>query len=72
MDECTETVDEGVKIVDKNENKCSSCILYFVLFSIVFTINVEIVAYFVYYKYVSRNKENVSVYNYVYHAKSKK
>ena len=72
MDECTETVNEEVKIVDKNENKCSSCILYIVLFSIIFTINIEIVAYFVYYKYVSSNKENVSVYNYVYHAESKK
>ena len=27
-------------------------------------------AYFVYYKYMNRNKENVSAYDYVYHAKN--
>ena len=63
-DECDEIVEE-VKILDKNEDKCS-CILYIVLFSIFFTINVGIATYFVYYKYVSRNKENVSKYDYVY------
>ena len=34
IEECTESIDEEVKILDKNENKCSSCILYIVLFSI--------------------------------------
>ena len=45
-EECTETV-EKLKIASKNEhkNKCSSCILYIVLFSI---INIGIGAYFVY------------------------
>ena len=57
IDECTETTDEEVKILDKNENKCSSYILYIMLFSIFFTINVGIGAYFVYYKYVNRNKK---------------
>ena len=33
--------------------------LHIVLFSIFFTINVGIGAYFVYYKYMNRNKENV-------------
>ena len=64
-DECDEIIEE-VKILDKNEDKCSSCILYIVLFSIFFTINVAIATYFVYYKYVSRNKENVSKYYYIY------
>ena len=59
VDECTQTIDEEVKILDKNENKCSSCVLHIVLFSIFFTVNVGIAAYFVYYKYVNRNKENV-------------
>ena len=37
------------------------------LFWIFFTINVSGVgAYFVYYKYVNRNKENVSKYDYIY------
>ena len=40
VDECSEIINEEVKILDKNENKCSSCILYIVLFSIFFTINI--------------------------------
>ena len=66
MDECDENIDEEVKILDNNENECNSCILYIVLFSIFFTINVKIGAYFVYYKYLNRNKRNVSRYDYVY------
>ena len=53
----------------KNENnyKCNSCTMYIVLFSILFIINVGIGAYFVYYKYVNRNKKNLSkYYHYVY------
>ena len=46
VDECTETIDEE-KIVSKSKNKCNSCILHIVLFSIFFTINVGIGAYFV-------------------------
>ena len=33
---------EDVKILDNNENKCNFCILYIVLFSPFFTINVGI------------------------------
>ena len=47
MDECDENIDEEVKIVSENENKCNSCILYIVLFSIFFIINVGIDVYFV-------------------------
>ena len=60
VEECTENIDE-VKIASENEhkNKSSSCILYIVLFSILFTINVGIGTYFVYFhwylkKYVTR------------------
>ena len=66
INECTETIDEEVKILDKNKNKCSSCILYIVLFSIFFTVNVGIATYFVSYKYMNHNKENVSKYDYIY------
>ena len=65
VDECTETVEE-VKLAKitlaENENsyKCSSCTVYIVLFSIFFIINVGIGTYFFYYKYVNRNKRNVS------------
>ena len=58
------------KIVSENKNKCSSCIMYILLFSIIFIINVGIGAYFAYYKYMKRNKENVSKYYYNYQAKN--
>ena len=48
-----------IKIVSQSKNKCSSCILYIVLFSMFFTINVGSGAYFVCYKYVNCNKENI-------------
>ena len=49
VQECPENITE-VNIASKNEhkNKCSSCILYIVLFSIFFAINIRTVAYFVY------------------------
>ena len=72
--ECNETIDE-VKLtkitIAENENsyKHNSYIVYIVLFSIFFIINVGIGTYFVYYKYTNRKKRNVSkYYNYVYHA----
>ena len=71
IDECNETIDE-VKLtkitITKNNYKCNFCTVYIVLFSIFFIFNVEIGAYFVYYKYMNCNKRNVSkYYNYVYH-----
>ena len=67
VDECTENIDE-VKIASDNnhKNKYSSCTLYIVLFSIIFAINIGIGAYFVYYKYINRDKETASRYDYVY------
>ena len=62
VEECTETTDE-VKLAkitlaeNENKHKCSSCTLYIVLFLIIFTINVGIGTYFVYYKYMNHNKE---------------
>ena len=40
-----------------------------VLFSIIITINIGIATYFVSYKYMNRNEENVDKYDYVYQAK---
>ena len=58
-------------MVSESKNKFNSCILFIVLFSIFFTINVAIGAYFVYYKCINRNKENVSkCYDYVYKTKN--
>ena len=42
---CISIIIEEVKVVGKNEDKCSSCILYIVLFSIFFTISIEIGVY---------------------------
>ena len=69
VDECKETIDEVklTKITNAENNyKCNSCILYIVFFSIFFTINVEIGAYFVYYKYINRDKETASRHYHVY------
>ena len=57
VEECNETVDEEVEIIDNNKNKCNSRIVYILLFSIIFTINVGIGAYFAHYEYVNRNKK---------------
>ena len=46
VDECDENIDK-VKIVRESKNKLNSCTLYIVLFSIIFTINVWVAAYFV-------------------------
>ena len=39
---CISVIIEEVKIAGKNKDKCSSCILYIVLFSIFFTISMGI------------------------------
>ena len=64
---CISIIIEEVKVVGKNEDKCSSCILYIVLFSIFFTISIGVGVYFVYCKYMNHNKENVSKYDYTYY-----
>ena len=69
IDECAETIDEEKLTLaeTKNNYKCSSSMVYIVLFSIFFIIIVGIGAYFVYYKYMNRNKETFSkYYDYVY------
>ena len=67
VEECTQTVEE-VKIASEidHKNKCSSCMFYIVLLPIFFAINIGIDAYFVYYKYMNRNEETASRYDYVY------
>ena len=73
VEECTENVEEA-KIIEttltENIHKCSSCTLYIVLFSIIFTINIGIATYFVYYKYMNHNKKTAPRYDYVYQAAS--
>ena len=69
-EECIEN-NEKVKIASENnhENKYNSCTLYIVLFSIIFAINIGIGAYFVHYKWMNRDKETASRYDYVYKTK---
>ena len=66
VDECTETVEEvkpAIVTLAQNENsyKCSSCIMYTVLFWIFFTNNISgIVAYFVnFYWYLKKHSPYV-------------
>ena len=68
--ECDENIDKKVEILDKNKGKCNSCILYIVLFSIFFTINIGIGAYFVCYKYINRDEETASRCDYFYQTKN--
>ena len=69
VEECNEIAEE-VKIVGKNKDKCTSCVLHIVFFSVFFAINIGTGAYFVYYKYMNHNKENISKSDYTYQAKN--
>ena len=62
VEECTENVEKVqladiIAAEDQNKHKCSSCTLYMVLFSTIFTINVGIGTYFVYYKHMNHVKK---------------
>ena len=71
IEECDENIEERSLVkINSTKRKHNSYILYIVLFSIFFTINIGIATYFVYYKYINHNKENVSVYDYVYQRKN--
>ena len=74
VEKCDENIDQA-KLTDtalfEHKNECFCyCKVFIVLNAIVLTICIEISTYFVYYKYMNRNKQNVSVYDYVYHAKN--
>ena len=73
VDECGENIDEskltGI-VLFKHGNECvCSYIVCIVLRVIALTICIGIGAYFI-YKFINRNKENVSKYDYVCHAKN--
>ena len=71
IEQCNENIEE-TSLIKINSAKCKSnwCILYIVLFSIFFTINIGIATYFAYYKYINHNEENVFIYDYVYQRKN--
>ena len=55
----------------EHKNGCTCYYTVFiVLIVIVLTICIGIGAYFVYYKYMNRNKEHDSIYDYIYQAKN--
>ena len=71
LEKCAETFEEMKRASEnKHKNKCSSCILYIVLFLVILTINGRIAISFVWYKHMNGNKENVSKYDYVYQVKN--
>ena len=60
-EECIENVEE-VKIAkitqteDENKHKCSSCTLCIVLFSVIFTVNIGISSYFLYFHWYFKKR----------------
>ena len=67
VDECTENID-GAKLAkitlaeyeNRYENECKSfCTLYIVLLSIIFTINIGIGTFLIYYKYMNHDKKQL-------------
>ena len=73
VEECNENIDEakltGIALFEHvNECVCSFTV-FIVLAVIVLTVSIGVGVYFT-YKYISRNKENVSIYDYVYQAKN--
>ena len=67
IEQCNGNVEKtSLAQINLTKRKHNSCLLYIVLFSIFFTINIGSASYFVYYKYVNLNKENVSKYDYIY------
>ena len=72
-EECNENIDEekliGVALFEPGNECVYSYTICIVLGVIALTICIGIAAYFI-YKYISRNKENVATYNFVYQAKN--
>ena len=74
VEKCDENIDQA-KLTEialfEHKNECFCYYKVFIVLNvIVLTICIGISTYFVYYKYMNRNKQNVSVYDYVYHAKN--
>ena len=74
VEECSDNIDEA-KLTEialfEHKNECTCYYTVFIALGvIVLKICVGIGAYFVYYKYMNRNKKDVSVYDYIYIAKN--
>ena len=64
FEECTKNINETelikITVENKNNDKCRSYVVYMVLFWIFFAISCGTIIYFVYHKYVDRNKYDLS------------
>ena len=73
MEEWGENIDDAklAKIaLFEHENECVYFYTVFIVLAVIaLTVSIGIGAYFT-YKYIKRNKENVSIYDYVYQAKN--
>ena len=74
VEECNKNIDEAklTKIaLFEHKNECIYYYKVFIVLAVIaLAICIGINTYFAYYEYMNRNKENVSVYDYIYHAKS--
>ena len=73
VEECSENNEVKMTKITlaEDENKCkSSCIIYVVLITIIFTICIGIGPYFIYYKYMNHDKKTAPRYDHVYQATS--
>ena len=68
IEKCNENIEE-TSLINSTKCKINSCITYIVLISVSFTMNIGTATYFIYYKYINHNKENVSKYDCVYGGK---
>ena len=73
VEECNENIDEAklTKIaLSEHKNECACYYTVFIVLGVIaLAVSIGISTYFVYYKYMNHNKENVSLYDYVYHEK---
>ena len=74
VEECNENIDEEKltkSTLFEHKNECACYYTVFIALAVIaLTICIGIGAYFAYYKYIDHNKENVSRYGYIYHAKN--
>ena len=73
VEECGENVDKaklaGITLFEYENEFVYFYTVFIVLAVIALTVSIGISAYFT-YKHIKRNKENVSIYDYVYQAKN--
>ena len=70
VEECNENIDEA-KLTSialfEHRNECVCCYTVFIVLAVIaLTVSIGVRAYLT-YKYINRNKENISEYDYVYH-----